>query len=106
MWNAEDEMIVIDGQKLQLSLGQPLVASASLALGTVPIAAGVVRDSLMSAAYARIAMTAEGSGTATQDRIEHLALRPGQRGALSLLKAVACSANHVGLPKGGAAHPL
>src|ERR1700758_3973281 len=50
MWDAEDEMIVVDGKKLLLSLGQPLVASANLALGTVPIAAGVVRDSLMSAA--------------------------------------------------------
>src|SRR5580704_7894461 len=104
MWNAEDEMIVVDGQKLQLSLGQPLVASASLALGAVPIAAGVVRDSLMSAANARIAMTTEGGGTATQDRIEHLALRPGQRSAIPLPEAVTTDANYVGHLEGRPAH--
>jgi hypothetical protein len=42
MWQAEDQVVVADGQQLLLPLPQPLVASASLALGAVPIAAGVV----------------------------------------------------------------
>ena len=77
MWDAEDEMIVADRQQLLLPLGQPLIACARLALGAVPVAAGVIRDGLMSAAHARIAMTTERSGTAASDGIEHLALRPG-----------------------------
>jgi len=77
MWDAEDEMIVADSQQFLLSLGQPLIACTGLALGAVPVAAGVIRDGLMSAAHARIAMTTEHSGTAASDRIEHLTLRPG-----------------------------
>ncbi len=76
MWEAEDEMIVADGQQLLLlSLGQPLIASAGLAFRAVPVAAGVIRYGLMPAAQARIAMTTEGSGTAAHDRVKHLTLR-------------------------------
>jgi hypothetical protein len=77
MWNAEDEMIVADGQQFLLPLPKPLVARSGLTLGAVPVAAGVIRDGLVPAVYARIAMTAEGSGAAARDGIEHLALRPG-----------------------------
>jgi hypothetical protein len=79
MWNAEDEMIVADGQQFLLPLPKPLVARSGLTLGAVPVAAGVIRDSLVPAVYARIAMTAEGGGAAAREGIEHLALRPGLR---------------------------
>jgi hypothetical protein len=78
MWDAEDEMIVADGQQLLLSLRQPMIARTGLALGAVPVAAGVIRAGLMSAVGARVAMTAEGRGAAAHDRVEHLTLRPGQ----------------------------
>ena len=51
---------------------------------------------LMSAVGARIAMTTERRGTAASDRIQHLALRPGQRSAIPLAEAVATDANDVG----------
>jgi hypothetical protein len=77
MWNAEDQVVVVDGQQLLLPLAKPLIARTGLALGAMSITAGVVRDGLMSAVGAGIAMTAESSGAAASDRIEHLALRPG-----------------------------
>ena len=46
MWEAEDEMIVADGQQLLLSLGQPLIASAGLVFRAVPVTAGVIRYGL------------------------------------------------------------
>jgi hypothetical protein len=78
MWDAEDEMIVAHRQQFLLTLLKPLVARSGLTLGAVPVAAGVIRDGFVPAVYARIAMTAEGSGAAARDGIEHLALRPGQ----------------------------
>ena len=104
MWHAEDQVVVADGQQFLLSLGQPLIASTGLAFRAVPVAAGVIRDGLMSAARARIAMTTERSGTAASDRIEHLALRPGQRSAVPLPEAVATDANYVGHLEGRPAH--
>ena len=108
-WNqcvrhAEDQVVVAHGQQLLLSLGQPLIACAGLALGAVPVAAGVIRDDLMSAVGASIAMTAEGSSATAHDGIEHLALRPGQRSAVSLLEAVASDANYIGHLEGRPAH--
>ena len=76
MRHAEDQVVVADGQQIQLSLGQPLVTCTGLAFRAVPVAAGVIRDGLMSAVGARVAMTAERGGTAASDRIG--ALRCGQ----------------------------
>ena len=72
VWNAEDEMEVADRQQLLLALLNPLVARSGLTLGAVPVAAGVIRDGLVAAVYAGVAMTAEGSGAAARDGIEHL----------------------------------
>ena len=58
MWDAEDEMIVVDRQQFLLPIPKPLVARSGLTLGAVPVAAGVIRDGLVPAVYARIAMTA------------------------------------------------
>jgi hypothetical protein len=104
MWDAEDEMIVADGQQFLLPLPKPLVARSGLTLGAVPVAAGVIRDGLVAAVYARITMTAEGGGAAARDGIEHLVLRPGQRSAVPLSKAIACSVNDVGHLEGRPAH--
>ena len=50
MRQGEDNMEVRHRQQLSGTRGQPLGACVSLALGAVPVAAGVVRDGLMSAA--------------------------------------------------------
>ena len=104
MWDAEDEMIVADRQQFLPPLPQPLVARSGLTLRAVPVAAGVIRDGLVPAVCARVAMTAEGGGAATRDGIEHLVLRPGQGCAVPLSKAVACSTNDVGHLEGRPAH--
>ena len=77
MRQAEDQVVVADGQQFQLSLGQPPIACTGLTFRAVPVAAGVIGDGQMSAAHARIAMTTERSGAAASDRIKHFALRPG-----------------------------
>jgi hypothetical protein len=69
MRHAEDQVVVADRQQLLLPLREPLIASASLALGTVPVATGVIGDSLMSAARTLIAMTAECRRAAACDRV-------------------------------------
>jgi hypothetical protein len=104
MRHAEDQVVIADRQQLQLALPKPLIAGTGLALGAVPVTAGVIRDGLMSAIGARIAMTAERSGTAAHDRIKHLALRPGQRSAVPLPEAVTSDANYVGHLEGRPAH--
>src|SRR5215471_21357154 len=52
----EDDMEVGHGQKFGLAVGQPLLRSNSLALGAVPVAAGVVGDAQMGAVLAALYM--------------------------------------------------
>jgi hypothetical protein len=61
----EDDMEVGHGEQLGRTLGQPLGACVSLALGTVPVAARVIGDSLMAAAQTLIAMASESRSAAT-----------------------------------------
>ena len=100
---AEDQMEVARRQEFLLALREPLLASVGLALGAVPVAARVIRDGLMTAAHALIAMSAERDGTATRNGSEHLALRPGQRRALA--ETVTCFADYIGHLKGWPTHP-
>src|SRR5271170_2957535 len=74
MRHAEDQVVVADGQQFLLPLGQPLIACTGLAFRAVPVAAGVVRDGLLSAAHARIAMTTERSGTAASAAVRQRAI--------------------------------
>src|SRR5271156_753709 len=72
MGQGEDNMEVRHRQQFRAARGEPLGACVSLALGAVPVAAGVVRDGLMTAATALIAMTAQSRGAAARDGVEHL----------------------------------
>ena len=76
MRHAEDQVVVADVQQFLLSLPQPLIARTSLAFRAVPVAAGVIRDGLVSAVGARVTMSAERSGTAAT--IASSTLRCGQ----------------------------
>ena len=78
MRQCEDNMEVRHRQQLSRTRSQPLGACVSLALGAVPVAAGVVRDGLMTAAGALIAMTAQSRSAAADDGVEHLAMLPSQ----------------------------
>ena len=59
---SEDQMEVGHGEQVLLAPREPALARLCLTLRAVPVAAGVIRDGLMSAAHARIAMTTECSG--------------------------------------------
>ena len=76
--HAEDQVIVAHRQQFLLAGAQPLLAGVGLALRTVAISAGVVRDGLMAAANTLIAMPAERGRAAAFDGAEHLELCPGQ----------------------------
>jgi hypothetical protein len=59
MRHAEDQMVIVNWQQFPLASLQPLVTGAGLAFRAVAIAAGVVRDGLISAVRTLIAMAAE-----------------------------------------------
>src|SRR5215468_2860130 len=69
-------MEVADGQQFGLARGQPLPRRRALALGTVPVAAGVVGDGRVRAGIVLAArdMAAEGRRAAAFDRAHHLQL--------------------------------
>jgi len=56
---SEDNMDIGDGQKFTLPSHDPLVASATLTLGAMAIAATVIRGSAIATARALVAMPAE-----------------------------------------------
>src|SRR5216683_1227923 len=87
--HAEDQMIVVHGQQFLLALGEPLVASVGLALGTVPVTTRGVGDGLIAAVGTLIAMSAERSCAAACDGVEHLKLRPGKR--VMFMEPAACN---------------
>ena len=80
-------------QKLGLALADPAVASGCLALRTMPVAAGIVRDGLMAAVGALVAMAAERGGAATGNGIQHFDVRPVQPAPAPFQEAGAAGAN-------------
>jgi hypothetical protein len=58
----------------------------------------------MSAAKTLIAMTTQGCGAATDDRVHHLAMLQGEMGSLLFPEAAALYADDVGHLEGGPAH--
>ena len=67
----EDDMEVLDGQDLLLSLGGPIGSRCLLALGAVSIPARVVRDALVPALVALLDVPAPYSRSAGRDIVEH-----------------------------------
>jgi hypothetical protein len=76
--HAEDEVVISDRKKFLLSCSQPFITSIGLALRTMTVPAGVVRDGLMTAAVTLIAMTAQGRCTTACNGVHHLDLWPGE----------------------------
>ena len=74
----EDDMEIGHGQELALAVGQPLLGSGGLALRTVPVAAGIVRDAQVGAVFAAFDMTAQLRGSAALDRRHDLELAEAQ----------------------------
>ena len=76
--DAEHQVIVVYWQQFLLASGQPFIPGVSLALRTMAISAGVVRDGLVSAAFTLVAVSTHRGCPAAFDRVEHLHLRPGE----------------------------
>ena len=71
MGHAENQVEIAHREQFLLPGAQPLLACIGLALWAVAVSAGVVRDGLMAAADALIAMSAECGGAAALDGPEH-----------------------------------
>src|SRR3954452_24357336 len=78
MRDAEHQVIVVYWQQFLLASGQPFIPGVRLALRTMAISAGVVRDRLVSAAFTLVAVSTHRGRPAAFDRVEHLHLRPGE----------------------------
>src|ERR1700740_220851 len=96
MRDAEHEVKVAHRQQFLLPCAQPLLARVGLALRTMAVAAGVIRDGLIAAANALVAMSAERCRAAAFDGGEHLHLRPAQRLAIAFDESASCPADDVG----------
>lgn len=57
--HGQDDMEVAGRQELSIPRGKPAFARLRLTLGTVPVAAGIIRDGLMTASGTSIEMTTE-----------------------------------------------
>ena len=71
-------MEVLDGQQLGGAVVHPPGAGGRLALGAVPVAAGVVRDALVPAVVARLDVAAQRGGAAGGDRTQDAPMFPAQ----------------------------
>ena len=78
MRQGEYDVEVRDAEEFFLSCGEPALASLCLALGAVPVPAGVIRDGLMTALRTLIYVAAQRGGAATLDRRHHLQLGEAQ----------------------------
>ena len=76
--HGEHDVEVRHVEQLGLAVREPLRARQTLALGAVPVAAGVVSDPLMAALAASLDMTAERGGAAILDRAHGMSLRRRQ----------------------------
>ena len=76
--NAEDQVIVIYRQQFLLASSQPLVSSVGLAPRAMTIAAGVVRDGLMTAVIALVTVSTQCRSPASFNRVEYLNLGPSE----------------------------
>ena len=102
--HAEDDVIVSHWQKLLLPRSKPLITYVGLTLWAMPVSTRVIRDGLMTAAVALIAMAAERSCAATRDGVQHLDLWPGQRLPKAIQKSTAAAMNDIGHLPGRPCH--
>lgn len=72
--HGEDDVVILDGQEMLLLRFEPTELMAALALGTVPVPAGVVGYLAVIAAVTLIDVTAERRGTAVEDGPHHARL--------------------------------
>ena len=96
----------VEVRQVQEALGflvEPAFLGQGLALGAVPVSAGVVADPLEIAVLADLLVPAEGGGAALADRREHAALLPVQW--IPGFQGVAVEADEVGDVETGSGEP-
>ena len=105
MRKREDHMEVADGQQFFAALRQPVVAGVGLALRTMPVAAGVVRDGrAVAAPGTTVQMSAERRRAAVLDGVQNPQMQPRQPGPVLLDEAVAVLPNDIGHLEGWPVH--
>jgi hypothetical protein len=104
MRQGKHDVKVADIQQLLFSRREPVLACLRLALGAVPIPAGIIRDGLMSASRTRIEMAAQRRGATAGDSPQHVQLLIAEPFSMAIQEAVSLRLNNVGHLKGGPAH--
>jgi len=94
MGQGEDDVEVLDGEQLGAPGIEPACCGQALALGAMPVAAGVVAEALGPAVITDVAMAAEGGGAAGLDGVHGPAL--GAVEAVDAPKRLAVSAEDLG----------
>jgi hypothetical protein len=89
-------MKILARQEFGLAFFQPLRAGQRLALGTMPVSAGIICIPFVGALVASFQMTAEYRGATQFDRAQHPLLLRGQRSSMRLAKLVAMGAHDIG----------
>src|SRR6202049_1217988 len=106
VWHAEDQVVIVGRQQLLLASGQPLVTSVGLALGAMAIAARVVRDGPMAAAFTLVAVSTECGRAAALDGSEHFQLWPRKELPTAIQESIAGPADDVSHLPGWSLHGL
>ena len=94
--HGEHDMEVTGGQEFAFAGRHPALARLRLALGAVPVSARVVRDGLMPATRAGIAMTAQSSGATAQNGPKRFELLKVKAGSIAIQETIALCAKNVG----------
>src|SRR5262249_33069975 len=95
VWHREHDMEVRYVEKFRLAIRDPLGASESLALRTVPVPARVVGYAAMTAAVALLDMAAQNRRATAFDRVHRAPARSGQRSAGAVAESRAEPADRV-----------
>src|SRR6266581_3666466 len=104
MRHGEHDMEIAGSQKFALAGRQPAFAGLRLTLGAVPISTRVVRDGLISATLASVAMPAEGSGAAALNGSESFELLKVKARPIPIQEVITMRAQNVGHLGGGPSH--
>ena len=104
MWHAEYQVVIVGRKQLLLAGGQPLITRVGLALWAVAIAARVVRDGLMAAAFTSVAVSAECGRAAALDGSKHFQLGPRKELSTAIQESIASPTDDVGHLPGGPLH--
>ena len=92
----ENDVVVLNGQKLTLPIGEPLGAGRGLAFGAVPIPARVASDLEIATSIAAFDMAARGGGSAGGDIVEDPAFGSTDAAVPGGDKVVSVGPNDVG----------